>query len=107
MAVPKLHDNGSNWADYEPKIQNAMGAKGLWRHILGTATAPVPYAVSNGIPMLANGKTPATKDQIESKESKIIEFKKREYLACHIPIHNTTSQLCRPYRNHTDPPSKR
>ena len=46
IAVPKLCDNGSNWADYKPRIQNAMGAKGLWRHVLGTATAPVPYAVS-------------------------------------------------------------
>ena len=81
LAIPKLHDNGSNWADYKPRIQNAMGAKGLWRHILGTAIAPVPYAMSNGVPMLADGKTPATEDQIESKESKIIEFKKREYLA--------------------------
>ena len=58
-----------------------MGAKGLWRHVLGTAIALVPYAMSNGVPMLADGKTLATEDQIESKESKIIEFKKREYLA--------------------------
>ena len=29
-----------------------MGAKGLWRHVEGSATAPVPYAVSNSIPML-------------------------------------------------------
>ena len=93
VAVPKLRDDGSNWADYEPRIQNAMGAKGLWRHILGTATAPVPYAVSNGIPMLADGKTPATEDQIESKESKIIEFEKREYLAHHIILSTTFTRL--------------
>ena len=71
LAVPKLHDDGSNWSDYEPQIQNAMGAKGLWRHILGSAIVPVPYAMSNGIPMLADGKTPATEDQIENKESKM------------------------------------
>ena len=93
VAVPKLRDNRSNWADYEPRIQNAMGAKGLWRHVLGTATALVPYAVSNGIHMLADGKTPATEDQIESKESKIIEFKKREYLACHIILSMTSTCL--------------
>ena len=29
LVVPKLHDDGSNWSDYEPRIQNAMGAKGL------------------------------------------------------------------------------
>ena len=53
-----------------------MGAKGLWRHVLGNSTAPVPYVMSNSIPMLADGKTPATEDQVEAKESKIIEFEK-------------------------------
>lgn len=75
LAVPKLCDDGSNWADNKPRIQNAMGAKGLWRHVLGIATAPVPF-VSDSIPMLADGKTPAMEDQIEAKESKIVEFEK-------------------------------
>ena len=39
----------------------------IWRHVLGTATAPVPYVLNNGIPALADGKTPATEDQIEAK----------------------------------------
>ena len=68
LAVPKLHDDGSNWSDYKPRLQNAMGAKGLWGHMLGNATALVP--------MLADRKTPATEDQLEAKESKIIEFEK-------------------------------
>ena len=80
LAVPKLRDDSSNWADYLPRLQNAMGAKGLWRHIEGTATAPIPFAVMNGIPMLSDGKTAATEDQIDAKESKIIDFEKREYL---------------------------
>lgn len=65
LAVPKLRDDGSNWSDYYPRIENAMGAKGLWRHVLGTAIAPVPYVVSEGKPMLPDGKTPATEDQVE------------------------------------------
>ena len=81
LAVPKLRDNGSNWADYLPRLQNAMGAKGLWRHVEGTATAPVLFAVTNGIPMLSDGKTPAIEDQIDAKESKMIDFERREYLA--------------------------
>ena len=93
LAVPKLRDDGSNWSDYYPRIQNAMGAKGLWRHVLGTATAPVPYVVSKGIPMLADGKTPATEDQIEAKESKIVEFEKREYFARHILLSTTSTRL--------------
>src|SRR5271155_4088072 len=93
LAVPKLRDDGSNWSDYHPRIQNAMGAKGLWRHVLGTATAPVPYVVTEGIPMLSNGKTPATEDQIEAKESKIIEFEKKEYFARHILLSTTSTCL--------------
>ena len=49
--------------------------------------------MNNGIPMLANRKTPATKDQIESKESKIIEYEEREYLACHILLSTTSTRL--------------
>jgi hypothetical protein len=93
LAVPKLRDDGSNWSDYYPRIQNAMGAKGLWRHVLGTATAPVPYVVSQGKPILSDGKTPATEDQIEAKESKIIEFEKREYLSRHILLSTTSTRL--------------
>src|SRR5271155_2448895 len=93
LAVPKLRDDGSNWSDYHPRIQNAMGAKGLWRHVLGTATAPVPYVVTEGIPMLSNGKTPATEDQIDAKESRIVDFEKREYLSKHILLSTTSTRL--------------
>ena len=51
-----------------------MGAKGLWRHVEGTATAPIQYVVTGGVAMLPDGKTPAMEEQIETKESKIIEF---------------------------------
>ena len=53
LAVPKLRDDGSNWADYEPRIQRALGSKGLWRHVEGTAIAPKPYALVAGVPVLA------------------------------------------------------
>jgi hypothetical protein len=93
LAIPKLRDDGSNWSDYQPRLQNAMGAKGLWRHAEGTSIAPVPFIMSDGIPMLADGKTPATEDQIEAKESKMIEFEKREYLARHILMSTTSTRL--------------
>jgi hypothetical protein len=93
LAVPNLHDDGSNWADHQPRLQDAMGVRGLWRHVEGTASAPVPYAVSNGILMLADGKTPATKEKIKAKESKMIKFEKREYLACHILMSTTLMHL--------------
>ena len=43
--------------------------------------------------MLSDGKTPAMEEQLEAKESKIIEFEKREYLAQHIILSTTSAQL--------------
>jgi hypothetical protein len=43
--------------------------------------------------MLADGKTQATEDQIEAKESKIMEFEKKEYLARHILMSTTSTCL--------------
>jgi gag-polypeptide of LTR copia-type len=70
-----------------------MGVKGLWRHIERTASAPVPFPMTNGVAMLADGKTVATEEQLEQKESKIIEFKKREYLAHYILVSTTSTCL--------------
>jgi hypothetical protein len=41
--VPKLHDDGSDWVDYEAHIWKAMGAKGLLRIVEGTAIKLVMY----------------------------------------------------------------
>ena len=68
-------------------------AKGLWQHALKNTIALVLYAMSNGVPMLADGKTPASEDQIESKESRIIEYEKREYLAHHVLLLTTSTCL--------------
>ena len=93
LSVPKLHDDRSNWADYKPRVERALGAKGLWRHIVGTAIAPKPYAVVAGVPVLADGTTQASNDQVESKESKIADYDKKEYLAQHIILSTTSTQL--------------
>ena len=60
LAIPKLRDDGSNWSDYEPRLRKAMGAKALWRHMEGTALAPTPYIVKDGVHLLVDLKTPAT-----------------------------------------------
>jgi hypothetical protein len=71
LAVPKLRDDKSNWSNYQPRLQNAMGKKGLWKHVEGTATALVPFITSNGIPMLADGKTPSYRGSNRSEGVKI------------------------------------
>ena len=93
LAIPKLCDNRSNWSDYEPRLRKAMGSRGLWRHMEGVAVAPKPYLITDGIPVLADGKTVATEEQLESKETKMIEFEKREYLAQHIILSTTSVRL--------------
>jgi hypothetical protein len=69
-----------------------MGSKGLWRHVEGTAVTPVPYALVNGIPVLPDGKTQATEEQIKTKEFRIMDFDKHEYLAQHIIL--STTSMC-------------
>jgi hypothetical protein len=93
LSIPKLRDDGSNWSDYQPRVERALGAKGLWRHVVGTAVAPRPYEMLAGVFVLPDGKTPATEDQIESKETKIAEYDKREYLSQHIILSTTSTRL--------------
>ena len=70
LSIPKLCDDRNNWSDYEPHIQRAIGSKGLWRHVEGTAIAPKPYALDSRVPVPADGQTPALEDQIEARETK-------------------------------------
>ena len=94
LSVPKLRDNGSNWSDYELRISKALGAKGVWRHVEGTAHSPKPYAVVSGVPVLADGKTAATENQIEARgDAKIEEYEKKQYLAQHVILSTTSIRL--------------
>ena len=77
LSVPKLRDDRSNWADYEPRLRKAMGSKGQWRHMEGLVVAPKPYIIADGIPVLSDGKTQATEEQLETKEVRIIKFEKK------------------------------
>lgn len=92
LTVPKLCDNESNLSDYKPHIQKAMGSKGLWRHVEGTVIAPKPYTFVSNISVLSDGKTPASEEQIEAKETRIIEFDKREYLAQHVLVRRSKTR---------------
>ena len=99
LAVLKLHDDRSNWADYEPCIQRALGSKGLWRHVEGTAIAPKPYVLVTRVPILMDGTTQATEDQIEARETKIINYDKCEYLAQHVILSTTSTCLSNKIKN--------
>ena len=93
LAIPKLHNDGSNWSDYEPRIQRAMGSKGLWRHVEGTTIVPIPYVLVARVPVLSDSKMPATEEQVEAKETKIMDYDKCEYLAQHVILSTTSTHL--------------
>ena len=84
LTAPKLHDDGSNWADYHAQIQVAMEAKGLWKHVEGKVTLLKPYTEVNGVAVLSDGKTEATEKQIEARERRIEDFTKAASLAKHV-----------------------
>ena len=93
LSLPKLLNDRSNWSDYQSRIERAMGSKWLWRHVLGTAVAPRPYMLLNGTPVLADGTTEATDEQIEAREIRILDFEKKEYLTQHIILSTTLTCL--------------
>ena len=93
LSVLKLCDDGSNWSDYQSRIERAMGSKGLWRHMLGTTVAPKPFVLLNGIPVLGDKKTQAMEEQIEAQEIRIMDFEKKEYLTQHIILSTTSTHL--------------
>ena len=92
-SIPKLRDDGSNWADYKPRVRQAMGSKGLWMHVEGTATKPKPYVIINAIPVLSDGKTRATEEQIETRETRMMDFENREYLVQHFILSTMLTHL--------------
>ena len=103
ITIPKLSDDASNWVDYKAKALLAMGAKGLTGHIMGTVTKPKPYPLANGIAVLADGKSPATEEQIEAREKRIEDFETKQYLACHIMVNTVPIRLAQEIQDETDP----
>ena len=99
LAVLKLCDDRSNWDDYKPHIQRALGSKGLWRHIEGTAIVPKLYALVARVPILMDGMMQAMEDWIEARETKIIDYDKCEYLAQHVILSTASTHLGNKIKN--------
>ena len=70
-----------------------MGSKGLWRHVEDTAISLKLYTLDARIPVLADGKTPALEEQTEARETEIVDYDKWEYLAQHVILSTTSTQL--------------
>src|ERR1700730_8205025 len=92
IAVPRLCDDGVNWPDYQSKARTAMGARGLIRHVDGTARKPVPYPELNGVPMKKPG-VEATDDELEEKEKRLDEYEQKEYGVQHVMLTTVSPRL--------------
>src|SRR3984893_11415826 len=86
FAIIKLRDDGSNWPDYE------MRAKGLIRHVEGTARRPLPFDVENGRPVTEPGK-PATRLEIQELERAMDKYEQKEYVARNIMLTTVSPRL--------------
>ena len=49
-SVPHLETNGSNWAIFSMRFQEAMEANQKWGHFDGTTTRPVPADTAKPTP---------------------------------------------------------
>jgi hypothetical protein len=92
LLIPKLCDDRSNWADYEPRARRAIGSKGLVPYLEGYAKVPVAFNKVNGIPQYSQWVV-ATEYQVETRERKIQDHERNEYLAQHLILSSTSPQL--------------
>ena len=68
---------------YSATNPSSPSSFGSVQELVGTAIVLEPYAMVNGVPVLKDG-TPATNEEVEANEDKIIEQEKRDYLAQHM-----------------------
>ena len=81
FTIPKLHDNGSNWADYQLCFMNAAGVKGLKKYLEGHARQPTLLTQNAaGVLLKCGSQTIATEGEIEAAEDRIEAYDRAESL---------------------------
>ena len=84
FAVPKLHDNRSNWADYSSQIQKAIGSKGLWRHVEGNVVMPKPYMLVDGVLLLQMGRPQLLRNRLRYGKHESLLITKNVNISCNM-----------------------
>ena len=94
FTIPKLCDDGSNWADYQPHFMNAAGAKGLKKYLEGHARQPTPLKQNAaGVFLKRGSQTIATEEEIEAAEDRIEAYDRAESFAKHIILSSASTRL--------------
>ncbi|KAJ7861093.1 hypothetical protein B0H14DRAFT_2225140, partial [Mycena olivaceomarginata] len=76
--LPKLKDDGSNWGTYKDLVWNALIAKGLRRHVVGTARAPPELESRDGEFFLPPRLAPLSEAELEEHENKLDEYLQKQ-----------------------------
>ena len=95
FSITPLHDNGSNFADYEPKVKVLCGVKGILKFLEDCARKPKELHVANGVYMKPGTiDKPATEEEIENVETKMDTYKQQEAMCKHILMSSVSPHLC-------------
>ena len=77
--LPKLAADGENWLTYHERVLNAATARGLRRHLVGTALKPSPIVKKDGkFYLSANDTAPLSEDDLEKHETSIDSWEQKE-----------------------------
>src|SRR5258708_4261827 len=77
--LPKLASDGENWLTYHERVLNAATARGLCRHLVGTALKPSPLVEKAGKFYLStDNKSPLSEDDLDKHETSIDSWEQKQ-----------------------------
>ena len=87
--LPKLAADGENWLTYHERVLNAATARGLRRHLVGTALKPSTIVKKNGKFYLpTDSLLPLDEDALKKHETSVDTWEQKEAQVCKL-IYNT------------------
>src|SRR5882672_8069432 len=87
--LPKLSSNGENWLTYHERVLNAATARGLRRHLVGTAIKPSPLVERGSKFYLSDTATvPLSDEAVEKHKDSIDVWEQKEAQVCEL-VYNT------------------
>ena len=82
--LPKLASDGENWLTYQERVTNAVTARGLCCHLVGTALRPAPVTEDKGKFYLPSSKEPLSDEALEKHETSIDSWEQKEAQVCEL-----------------------
>jgi len=86
--LPKLLSDGENWLTYNERVLNAATARGLRRHLVGTALKPSTVVEEDGKFFKADDPELLSEDALDKHETSVDAWEQKEAQVCEL-IYNT------------------